>query len=396
MSLSIDVIFDRLNNYFIEKFEMTQSVQTLFRFMKFGSGISDRDARDPDQPAGGYQHARAVEAMSMLADHVPSLSADNLSLALNLQSSVSDRYYTELLKDSAPAIPSGADSLSTHMFTGDFTSTKAEALRRWANATLEAHTGLPMQFKPVLCTPDAWYDANRDDLWNSVSFEVSADMDGSPPVQDPGLWQIMPSQPVLSLKQTPPPADTTTSALAAAIRMERENPGAVSAAADGESSAEPHLTVSPEDVDKLDLEDRLLLDELLATQVQAVPTPVNAATIAFDYCTVQINRPWWYDIFVQDGMWYVPGTAACALTLDDTAKGMPYVTSGAVLVRNLLITGSWEQIDIESAQRAMSSFGPFRVGPGTDDGHLAYAGMQTIGLLVESLPCLPPCDEPST
>jgi hypothetical protein len=391
MSLSTDVIFDRLNDYFLARFGMTGNVQTLFRFQRFGSGISDQDAIDPDQPGLGYQHVRAVEAVSTLADHVPSVSGDGLSVSLNLQSSIADRYFTELLKDSEPYILGGSDDVLTRAFT----SMKAEAIRRWTNATLEAHSGVPMRFKPVLATPDAWYNPARDDLWSNVSFEVSADMEGSPSPQEPGVWQIAPSQPVLALNQAAPPSDGTASALAAAIRMARENPDAVSVTAEGSSDGESQVAVSPDDVSRLQLEDRLLLDELLATQVQSVPTAVNAATIAFDYCVVQINRPWWYDIFINDGNWYVPGTAACALTLDDTPKGMPFVTSGMVLVRNLLITGSWEQIDIESAQRSMSSFGPFRVGSGVADGQLTYPHVQTIGWLVDSLPGLPPCDPPA-
>ncbi|MFD9289184.1 hypothetical protein ACFWBV_12940 [Streptomyces sp. NPDC060030] len=391
MSLSTDVIFDRLNEYFITRFGMTGNVQTLFRFQKWGSGISDQDAIDPDQPGLGYQHARAVEAVSTLADHVPNLSGDNLSLSLNLQSSTADRYYSELLRDSEPYVVVGADEQSADFFTRAFTSMKAEAIRRWTNAPLEAHSGVPMRFKPVLATPDAWYDPARKDLWSNASFEVSADMEGFPSPQEPGIWRIAPSQPVLALHQAEPPSDGTTSALAAAIRMAREYPDAVSVTTEDSSDGESRVAVSSDEVQRLRLEDRLLLEELLATQVQTVSTAVNTATIAFDYCVVQINRPWWYDIFVNDGTWYVPGTAACALTLDDSSKGMPFVTSGMVLVRNLLISGSWEQIDVESAQRAMSSFGPFNVDSGVADGQLAYPHVQTIGWPgVRSVPSAPP------
>ncbi|MFI0900012.1 hypothetical protein [Streptomyces sp. NPDC020983] len=396
MTLSTDVIFDRLNTYFQEKFGMAEGAQTIFRFDKRGSVISDQDFVDPRNPAAGCVPALAVEKFSDLANRIPLVCDDGFNVLLT-QNSTDQTYFYRLLSPSVPYVPDGADPMSRTVLTDAFNAAKAEALRVWNAATLESLSGMMLAYKPAIATPEGWYDRSRDDIWSNESFEVSDDAAAAPPgAPDSDLWKITATDPVIPVPAEVPAApDASDTALHDWLGQLRADPRPLPLAAEPEqqpaADASSTLVLSPSLLDNLDVRDRLLVSDMTADQVDTRPLATNAVTISFDYCVVTVRRPWWFDAFVNGGNWYVPGLAEGALTMEAAPGNMPFVTTGMVVVRNLVITGSWDPLDIESASRAVG-FGPFKVSGGITDGKLTHPLIQTIGWLLESQPALPPCE----
>lgn len=397
MSLSTQVIFDRLNTYFQEKFGMAEGAQTVFRLDKRGSVISDQDFVDPRNPAAGSQPALAVEKFSDLANRIPLLCDDGVNVLLT-QNSTDQTYFYRLLSPSAPYIIEGADAMTRTMLTDAFNAVKAEALRVWNAATLESLSGIMLSYKPAFATPESWYDRNRDDIWSSESFEVSDDMGGSESgAPDTGMWKILDRDPVIPAPAEAPAAPELSSAALHDLLGQLRTDSGPLPSPDGAAlppvavEASAPLAISPSLLDTLDVRDRLLVGDMTADQVEAKPLATNAVTISFDYCVVTIRRPWWFDAFINGGNWYVPGLAEGALTTDSSPGNMPFVTSGMVVIRNLVITGSWDPVDIDSASKAVG-FGPFKVSGGITDGRLTHPLIQTLGWLLESQPALPPAE----
>ena len=130
------------------------------------------------------------------------------------------------------------------------------------------------------------------------------------------------------------------------------------------------------------------------------PAPVQAdsLTVSFEYLTVTLNRPWWSGLLLENNGWYLPGYAAGALApgalagTNAVCGGLPIAM---VLVRNLLISGSWTSSD-EAAMGAASTFGPFSLVGRTisTDVSIQVEGTQLIGWVVSPLPQLPPLTDP--
>jgi hypothetical protein len=396
MSLSTQVIFDRLNTYFQEKFGMAEGAQTIFRLDKRASVISDQDFVDPRNPAAGCLPALAVEKFSDLANRIPLLCDDGFNVLLT-QNSVDQTYFYRLLSPSLPYLIEGADPMTKTMLTDAFNAVKAEALRVWNAATLESLSGMMLAYKPAFAAPESWYDRSRDDIWSNESFEVSADMSAGPDPTDAGLWKIAATDPVIPVPAEVPAApDPSDTALHDWLGQLRADSGPLLLSSDAvqppaAADASSTLVLSPSLLDNLDVRDRLLVSDMTADQVQTQPLATNDVTISFDYCVVTIRRPWWFDAFVNGGNWYVPGLPEGALTMEAAPGNLPFVTTGMVVIRNLVITGSWDPVDIDSASRAVG-FGPFKVSGGITDGQLTHPLIQTIGWLLESQPALPPCE----
>jgi hypothetical protein len=138
--------------------------------------------------------------------------------------------------------------------------------------------------------------------------------------------------------------------------------------------------------------------------------------LTFDYCVIQLRRPWMSGDLLMTGGWYVQGARA-----GDYAAGPQRGQQGAssnppapgdgaplaaqvgafswlpvacIAIRNLVIQARGGTIDASTASAA-TAFGPFRCLPSAAaDDSLRNPGIQIIAWICEAQPQLPPATDP--
>jgi hypothetical protein len=420
MALSIDAIHKPLNDFFLQKFHTDEASVVQFRFDQFGSVVSDEDFVDPSHPELGYSPALARERFSDLVNHVPIEQADGLHVFLS-QNAIDTTYFFRLVSPSIPVIPADANDTVRDGIVGAFSTVKKDALDRWEHTTLESSTGLMIQFKPALATPETWYDKNNTAIWTTQSFHI-ADAAPPPPTR-PGLWKLRLAEPqfqaILQAADLGAPAAAAAPAavqpvaapfarhamvaarIAPIAGVGTASTAAVAmplrAAAVGRMEpafASPARLAMHDGVTRrfatLGVDKRILAASVLATAQPTQPAATNSITISFDYCVVTIKRPWFSDALMNDSSWCVPATAKGALTAPDEAGAtLAWLPVAAVAIKNLTIAANWAASDVAAAKDA-TDFGPFKVGGDIVNNTLTHSGVQIVGWLVQRMPPLPP------
>jgi hypothetical protein len=191
MTLSLNSIFQPLNDFFINLFKSDASSPVLFRFDRFGSAISDQDFINPSHPELGFSPDLAREKFSDLVNGIPVEDADGLNIFIS-QSPIDETYFTQLLAPSLPYLPKGIDDQTRDSIVSSFSQINQNAKLLWENISQESISGLMFKFKPSLATPDNWYDATKNDIWSHQQFQVS-ESSTSPPIDDfpeHRLWKL--------------------------------------------------------------------------------------------------------------------------------------------------------------------------------------------------------------
>lgn len=179
------------------------------------------------------------------------------------------------------------------------------------------------------------------------------------------------------------------------LAFRRELSGAVFATDTTSSVSQPAI-VTPQfraslstQLKGLDIRDRLLVSDVIWTGTPTAPAATDKVVVKFDYCVVQVRRPWLFDVFLNAGNWAIPGVAQGALSDGTTPGSISQLPIAMVVVRNLMITANWSADDMAASSNA-TAFGPFKVDGGIVDGSLTHKSVQTIGWLLQQLPELPP------
>jgi hypothetical protein len=140
----------------------------------------------------------------------------------------------------------------------------------------------------------------------------------------------------------------------------------------------------------LTLQEQMSVRQIIATTAPTQPTTTTNISVAFSYCVVNIQRPWFFDAFVNDQSWCLPGIGKGDLT--DPVKGkLPYLPVGFVAVKDLKIQAVWAPADLAAAEQA-TDFGPFRIDSAVINNTLSHKGIQIIGWLLQKMPTVPPND----
>ena len=136
----------------------------------------------------------------------------------------------------------------------------------------------------------------------------------------------------------------------------------------------------------------------IATQTQPQPVETSKFTMSFDYCLVQLWRPWLSGDLLATTSWYVPGAHR-----GDYASGVPANTgpfavlpTAFIAIKNLVIDGAWSENDAAARANA-AAFGPFSLlGRSIDDKNAIHCpGIQIIAWICSVQPQLPPDTDPA-
>ena len=448
MALSVQSIFDPLNDYFVEHFRTQTGSAVMFRLDQFGLELGDDDFSIGGQPGAGYSPAMAVETFSDIVNRVPHEAGDGLNV-INTTDAIDSTYYYRFV---TPAVPTADASLSAadrQTLIDTFSLVKADALRTWESAELASISGLRLNFKPSLATPETWYDSTKTDAWTHHSLVITdtTTPGGAPAAPDTQLWKLKASDAVMTRAlQLPdpapaaspaPPMNLATRALqlrmaspaasaiaspariapsAPAVRMSTNVAGRFGGAAPQVDraaelrvvSADPGSVAAPAALSTssvaifdnylahrktLPIAERIEVAQYVGAITPTQPAEAEKVTVTFDYCLVQIRRPWYTPAFVNNASWYVPGTPKGAMTVTGTAGSMSFLPIALVGIRNLSIEANWSATDVRNASIA-TGFGPFKINSNVVNSTLAHAGLQVIGWLLQAMPQLPPNDPP--
>ncbi|GHO60414.1 hypothetical protein [Ktedonobacter robiniae] len=191
MALSLDAIYQPIAEFFLQLFETNATSPLLFRFDKFGSVVSDEDFIDPNHPELGYLPALAMEKFSDLVNHIPVDTHDNVDILLSADT-VDSAYFFRLLTPALPYLSPGTDDATKQAMIDAFNLVKANAVKLWDNVKAESITGLMLQYKPSLATPQNWYDRTKKELWTHHAFQVTETQAKTNPGTEPidKLWTL--------------------------------------------------------------------------------------------------------------------------------------------------------------------------------------------------------------
>lgn len=404
MSLSLNSIFDPLNDFFLKKYGSGGASPVMFRFDRFGSAISQEDFVDPADPAGGYSAALARERLSDLVNRIPVDAGDGMHVTLT-SASIDEFYYLRLLTRAAPFLAPGTPRSTGVSIVDGLNHLRALALQVWENATLTSLSGSPLPFRPTEAQPAAWYDPARQGGWASASFTIDAARPPSgggaspPPPErvEPLAWKVMPTeaqlQPVLQSKA----AQAVSDHLRVPAGKLRVAAGLRGLAADRAPAPDVGVLKSQlRSADKLrhnmvvlDAVNRIKVRELVEKVATDAPVETDKVTISFEYCLVNLERKWLSTTFLYGHDWKVPGVERGALSRPAPQGTLSLLPIGLVLVRNLEIKANWSEEDRAKLVGAMS-VGPFDVSASLGTGSLSQPGIQVVGWLVQQLPELPP------
>jgi len=127
----------------------------------------------------------------------------------------------------------------------------------------------------------------------------------------------------------------------------------------------------------------------------------STLSVAFKYCLINVDRPWFSQAFLSLQNWYVAGYQAGAFSsgaAENNNGVFPTLPVACLVIKDLQITAQWTEEDIVAIQRA-AAFGPFSLVGRTVDGTtmtLIAKGMQALGWICQVMLLLPPASTPAS
>lgn len=393
---------------------------------------------DPAQPAAAIT---ALEFLSINADWLPAIGDGQYTPT---ERSVSGAYALML----AAAQPGPGVNVDT------FNLMKAQALETMSNGKAGSSLGAFLYY-PAYASPPAWYDPASPSAWSTYSYKAS---DPAPPPAPPSppastgstpgegyvssvggvsrepLMLHRPVWRLTALAEAPAASPPVPMAARAAIspavlaQVRFHAAPALSPAALAEVHAAPALALAA----GLQLRppiDRILpiirpirvgvdlppAPPLLEDNGGAQPKLQSQFTMSFDYCLVQLRRPWLSGEFLETPDWYVPGardgdssngpaSAVVAATpgAGSTApaasapasKPFDWLPTACIAIKNLVIRagGSLDAASLGGA----TALGPFGFHPGAAGANgIVNPGVQIVAWICLAQPRLPPCSDPA-
>jgi hypothetical protein len=332
--------------------------------------------------------AAALEEVSHFTDPLPQIKGGIYTRTMR---TISGTYGNML--DAAE--PSSSASIVT------FSDLKSQAQEAY-KATLGSFDG-PTSYHPTYPMPIDWYDVTNAANWLSYSYDASAQTPAPAPPAPvaPNVlvqWHILPQEvrPLILQRpiQVPPALESNAHPMYMSAQTVPYRAIATNISAPAAASAH----VPPPTLTHLIETTGLASVANIATQTRPQPVETPKFTMSFDYCLVQLRRPWLSGDLLATPGWYVPGAHR-----GDYASGGPtnvgpfaVVPTAFIAVKNLVIEAAWSDSDVAARANA-AAFGPFSLlGLSTDDKNAMHCpGLQIIAWICSLQPQLPPDMDPS-
>ena len=442
MAISLDSIYNPVNEFFLNIYRTDTDSPIVFKFDKFGSSA---DFTDPDNPSTGI----ALERFSDLVNRLPVEQDDGINILFSADP-LDDAYFYRILNASIP-FASSSDPNKEETINA-VTKMIADAKKEFEKSSL-ARSGMPSLFRPSYANPEQWCVQDNTQCWSNHQYEAMERTESLTEgkverrlwkleVRDTALQKMLPTETVELLKpRAVTPDDLQITQAFAKLRrpisiapvshispitriapavVARANlkpaygdnsqpePMAVRPRMDAEQPQIAEYVAPPNDDDGshttgiinlrhtirfLNVEQRYSLNQFIKTQAPAAPTTTDKIKICFDYCKVDIRRPWLFTTFFKNKSWFLPNTKKGELTTAEAGSTISLLPIGFVAIKNLTIEANWSDLDRQNSKTA-TDFGPFEVSSEIVNNTLSHQGIQIVGWVFEKLPDLPPLDPP--
>ena len=412
MPISLDSIFKPVGDFFINRFQTDPANPVFFRFRKFASVIAEKDYADPDNPGFTFM---AQERFSDLTNSLPGEDPDGMSVYFGAD--LIDSRYQTLLRASSPVANQGPNGQA---IMSVFNAIKHDAQQDWEAYTLaRGIVPVPDTYRLSFASPSNWYESNNSQIWTTQSFEITETV--TEPAVDLNfqLWrfaldsyklnQILPS---LGSEAPIPPTALVVDLINAKPQF--------SSLLSHNAPVTPAINLltnddelPDEEVEEVATEEEVFEDQprlrkglklLNLLQRAAVldyirensPTQSSSTTklkINFEYCTVNIRRPWFIDAFIRNKSWFIHGAAKGSRSAPGPEMNLSALPIELIAIRNLSIEANWSQVDVDASRNA-TNFVPFEIRTKIENNRMSHDGIQIIGYMLQRMPALPPNDPP--
>lgn len=381
MATSVDLMNDVYANFLAAYAGQTAAGNVIVSFEPLGL----MPGLDPAAPAA---LAAATEFLSTNADALPDLTSGSYIATGRTVSGT----YDVLLNGAQPNASIDVDAFNT---------LKANALESSDTAAIGSLEG-PFKFFPAYAAPANWYDPSVNSNWTSYAFKTApatapASPPAPPPPQSPPIarftpqpWRLMVAAPGASqAAAAPPPTPVAVNPRFATMRFVAQNQMMV-----------PFHPVA--------------VQPIVVDNSSPVPVLQPSLAITFDYCIIQLRRPWLSGDFLAAAGWYLNGAHAgdyaigliepgAAAPAANTAPNAPppapapfsWLPVACIAIRNLVISTTGGEMD-PSVTASATAFGPFalRTSAGSSNS-LTNAGIQIVAWICAAQPQLPPATDPA-
>jgi hypothetical protein len=430
MALDLSDLMQNVYNFFLSRYCQTRGGAQSNTFLSFeGIGLPVSPESYKLRPEDkGYFPKLAVQRVAELVNVLPGISAD----VFHHTSYSVDGIYSLLLD----AIPASADDNRLAFFAEQRSEAEQLFESHKSPSFIAGDTG---EFRLVRATPENWYDPGAASNWATQTFTAgnqqsaaAAPAPGTSTVHlNPQLrawdFRVLPKQ-LLPLQSNPKlTAQIAThkltvkpTGLAAAEIKPQEATQIKPAALAGRSFSFPTQVNALPATKRLPIEQRIAAAEKrsaplmvkvngsilqrrnmseLVKHTSGQPVTSDRFTLSFQYCIVQVDRPWLSPAYLISRGWYIPRYKAGELstgTVNDNNGIFAALPVGFIVVKDLKISANWTEADFEAATESMA-FGPFSTLGQTVDmvgSSLVVNGMQIIGWICQVMPMLPPAADP--
>jgi hypothetical protein len=415
MSISLDAIYQPLNQFFLQKFGQGDAASIFFRFSESPIGIYDSDFVVPSHPEWGSSPALAAEQFSYLVDKITRLDPSGHGVWLD-PLKISDLYHDEILGPAIPFIPADADPDAKQARIEAFGQIKADADSRWSNCKAESVIPGGAEYRPSRATPQNWWNKSDPGVWTPQQFQIKGASSATPEqpsgqllrmkISDSAIQTILQGQRIQVRPPTAPPgavvhptgAPQGTPLSHPIAAMASPQMIAPKPAAGQPVTIRPELTTAMHtnlmaQAFAIPASQRMVLQSAIIQHAPTQSVAVTDVKISFDYCLVAAERAWIHTAFLNSKLWFIPGQQKGSLSAND-GHGVPALPTGFVVLKNLLISAPWTPDDITHLEQSIQ-FGPFLIDSTVTNGAIGHAGLQVVGWILQKMPDLPPVGDVS-
>ena len=422
MALSLESIYKPVNDFFIDKFKTGDNVPVIFGIQKNASVIDKDDFINMNDPR---------EEFSDFVNKIPYL--DENGNVFFLMNSI-DLTYRQIL-NALPYVPGYYNATERENIEQIFIKAKAKAIEKWEKAELARSSGIADYFRYSDASPINWYD-NKTAIWEKRDFEIQGSSNETKDLKNKVNFQVLKirlsdeqlgkAMPMLTKEKPINAVEMSNRAfimnpiitIPSNIQFSKPKSKTIIGLQKNSLKMNAKLYSRPTTLPMsilhkkknrnktkktqmgmifsnsfhhLKLNQKILVKDYIKSVSPTKPVNTNKVSISFEYCVVNIHRPWFSEVLSNiNKSWYIPGMAKGELN-DPKIGGLSHLPIAFVAVKNLNIQANWKNADKKDLAKA-TSFGPFDINNHdlNKKGSISHDGIQVIGWMLQKMPILPP------
>ncbi len=424
--MDINNLMENVRSFFSEQYKGVEHTESYIAFEPLGTMIDPDDFKDENN---SISEIKAMEQISILGDRLPEI--DNIFFATT--SRLSEVY--EVLVESSRFYGTKITSEDKTGYIAKLAEVQMESRQKIEDGDKASIVTPEGSYLPIYAYPRKWYDPNGS-FWVNKIFSAT---EPKTPLNSkttlavgkpiPMVWRTKLSvNPAISKIQVDQPIPEALENIKSSMVFRKNIPleritvrdhrtplvnlnalnlksriDSIPIQSTGTNATEPKPAIKNLNLlSKFNLANRILVTNLIINNDAQNIEPVksNEFSMSFDYCIVQLNRPWYNtELFHFSNIWYAlalnEGYFSNGLK-DESNKGVfKSIPNAMILIKNLKIRAAWTNEEKLNAANNVG-LGIFNLKDSMFvNNELVIAGMQIIGWICEVIPKLPVANDPN-